>query len=152
MITIRNARPSDMKALCRMALSFYAVSCYAQNFKDDIGSFAATVADLATSGTGVVLVAESDGVICGMAGAMLIKPWFSPQHKTGQELFWWVDEDHRKTRAGLSLMKALEAWAIECGCKTFSMCSTANLEPDRLAQLYKRLGYVPQDIFYIKAL
>lgn len=149
---IRRALPADLPALRRMAQAFHSASCYAQNVPLDLGSFAETVAGLASGTGGVVLLAERQGEPCGMAAAVAMRHWFNASHVTGQELFWWVDEGARGTGAGFALLAGLEDWARAAGCQTFCVASTANLTPEKLARVYRRRGYVPQDIFYRRTL
>lgn len=149
---IRPALPSDMPALRQMASDFHAASCYVNSVPADLDSFASTVAHLADSPAGLVLVAEDAQGLAGMAAAMAMRHWFNARHITGQELFWWVEPRARGGGAGLKLMRGLEEWARARGCHSFCMASTSNLAPDKLARLYKRQGYEPQDIYYRKAL
>lgn len=150
---IRYALPEDLGELRRMAALFHSASCYADTVPVDMDSFVQTVSELASTAHGVVLVSENDdGKVCGMAGGVINPHWFNRNHLVGQELFWWVDADARGMGAGFGLMKALEDWAKEQGCNTFCMASTANLSPEKLAKVYKRRGYVPQDIFYAKVM
>lgn len=150
-VRVRQAEPDDLDDLIRMARAFHAASCYAATVQMDPRSFAETVAGMATGG-GVVLVAERFGKACGMAAAITYPHWFNKDHLSGQEVFWWVDPEARGTRAGFMLMKGLEQWAREAGCKTFHMASTANLAPEKLAKVYERMGYRPQDIYYTKVM
>ena len=148
---VRQACPEDLGELLRMAKAFHEASCYAETVEVDLRSFADTVARLATE-AGVVLVAQRGEEVVGMAAAMATPHWFNNAHLTGQELFWWVDPAARGTRAGFMLMRGLEQWAKDAGCRTFHMASTANLAPDKLARVYQRMGYRPQDIYYTKVM
>ena len=150
---IRHATPDDLPALRRMGADFHAASCYADTVPANLDSFEKTIVNLFSVGNGVVLVAEdAEGVLCGMAGGVVQPHWFNHDHLAGQEMFWWVDESTRGSGAGFKLMDALEQWAIAKGCKTFCMASTANLTPEKLARIYKRRGYVAQDIYYAKVI
>lgn len=97
----------------------------------------------------VVFVADNGGVH-GMAAAMVYPQWWNHEHITGQEMFWWVDEDHRGSRSGVSLLKSLEDWAKSRGAKSFSMIHTPNLGPKGLADFYKRRGYKEWDHTFTK--
>lgn len=150
--TVRQARPDDMPELQRMAQAFHAVSGYADYAPLNLDTFASTIANLATSDASVVLVADTGNALCGMAAASATRLWFNSAHTTGQELFWWVDEAARGTGAGFALLRALEDWARGMGCGTYVMFSTANLAPEKLAKVYKRRGYAPHDIQYLRRL
>lgn len=151
-VTIRHAAPEDLGAIHDMGARFHAGTCYADLIPVCLDSFLSTVTNLATAPRGVVLVAESNGQVIGMAAAFANPHWFNARHLAGQELFWWVEPEHRGSRAGPLLATGLEAWATGAGCKTFSMASTANLKPESLARLYARRGYVPQDIYFAKVM
>lgn len=150
---IRHATPDDLPELVRMGRAFHSAWIHANVVGFDDATFQSAIAHLSSSATGVVLVAEDDACkVRGMAGATASRHWFSANHITGQEMFWWVDECARGTRAGLMLLHGLESWAKYIGCNTFTMASTTNLSPEKLARLYKRLGYEPFDIQYSRSL
>lgn len=148
---IRRADPAhDMPELQRMAKAFHSAWLYAERDPIDLASFAKTVTNIAKSPSGVVLVAEMGGRLVGMTAAISMPHWFNHKHITGQELFWWADEEARGTGAGLAMLAALEDWARDFGCKSFVIASTVNLKPEKLEKLYKRRGYSKFDIFYQK--
>jgi GNAT superfamily N-acetyltransferase len=150
---IRIAQPDDMDAILRMGQAFHSETCYAPLIPFDAETVAATVAHLATTPGGVVYLAETDqGEVVGMAAAQASRHWFNANCLIAQEMWWWVDHQARGGRAALGLISALEKWAGEFGCDLLYMASTANIEPEKMARLYQRRGYVPQDIFYTKVL
>lgn len=58
----------------------------------------------------VLVVAETeDGKIAGMLGAMYVPNPIDPSCISLTELFWWVGEEYRRTRAGWLLLSFLEA-------------------------------------------
>lgn len=58
----------------------------------------------------IVFVAEKDGQPLGFIGGLVTPHYFNPEIKTLAEMFWWVAEDHRKSRAGLILLNAFIDW------------------------------------------
>lgn len=53
----------------------------------------------------VFLIAkESDGTPCGFIAGFLAPHFFNPDITVLTEIFWWVDEHHRNTRAGAVLL------------------------------------------------
>ncbi|QOJ19476.1 MAG: GNAT family N-acetyltransferase [Gammaproteobacteria bacterium] len=153
MITIRKAIPSDTSELCRMALAMHETSPIKDEIPLDVRSFISKVADLSTGGYGVVFVAEKeDGALCGMIAGEIMQLWFNPDYKVAQEVFWWVDKDHR----GLlwrSLLNFLVSWATEEGGNKLSMRSSMfNDNMSKLERIYKKLGFISYDVFYIKEL
>lgn len=143
----------DFDEICRMGQQFHALSCYAEIMPCDRDSMHAVVEHLLREQPrgGVLLVAEREGSgLCGMIAALAYPCWYNRAARVAQELFWWVDEDCRGSRVGMRLFDALERWAHACGAATLTMASTANLNPEALAGLYMRRGYVPQDVLYTK--
>ena len=51
----------------------------------------------------VVLIAEVNGKPAGTIGGTLSGHPFNPAIRTLGEIFWWVSEEYRRTRAGLEL-------------------------------------------------
>jgi hypothetical protein len=57
---------------------------------------------------GVVFLAKKENVVVGGIGGQLVKnPWNQKQVLL-QEMFWWVDKEHRGSSAGLRLLHAFE--------------------------------------------
>jgi len=59
----------------------------------------------------------------------------------GNEFVWIVAPKWRNTRAPLSLLKAFEIACKEAGCTMVQFGFSMELSPDRMAQMYDRLGY-----------
>lgn len=151
-MTIRRAVPDDLPDLIRMGREFHAHSPCANTIPFNDTNFASAISDIATNTAFALFVFDAGAGCIGMAAAISAPYWFNSDKRIGQELFWWVDADQRNTGAGMQLLDALEAWASDMGCAVFSMASTANIKPQALARLYRRRGYVPQDIYYVKEL
>lgn len=152
MLTIRKAIPGDTGELCRMALTMHEASPLKGFIQLDIASFLEKVRDLSESATGIVIVAEKDGALCGMIAGESDELWFNKEHKFAQEIFWWVDHGYRGI-IWTALLKALLKWAIESGCKTLNLRSSLhNHRTDKMDRIYKRLGFIPFDVFYMKGL
>jgi len=152
MITIRKALPSDTPDLSRMALAMHAASPLNSVIQLDVASFLEKVRDLSASEYGIVIVVEKDGVLCGMIAGEPDDLWLNREHKFAQEVFWWVDQGYRGI-IWLTLLKALVTWVVEGGCKTLSLRSSLyNHRTDKLDRIYKKLGFIPIDVFYMKGL
>lgn len=107
------------------------------------------MARLATRPETVLLVAESDAPLGMIAGTLNPVMW-AHQQVIAQELFWWVDETYRGTKAGSALLDAFEAWGKEHGaCSVVMVCEEA-LRPKPLTAVYRRRGYKPQEHGFIK--
>lgn len=136
-----------------MALAMHETSPIKNEIPLDVRSFISKVSDLSTSDYGVVFVAETEGgALCGMIAGEIMELWFNPEYKVTQELFWWTDESHR-CMLWRSLLNELVRWSEKSGCRKISMRSSlSNSGTEKLERIYKKWGFVPYDVFYIKEL
>lgn len=148
---IRLAQAVDLGALLAMGRAFFAATGYSDIAQFDDASFAKTVEHLMT-GDAVCLVAEVDGRVVGAAGALAYPFYFNAAHKTGQEVFWWLNPEHRGGQLGIHLFAALESWAKDQGCQSFTMIALDAVDADRVGRIYRRCGYRPSEHSYIKEL
>lgn len=115
----------------------------------DDESLTQTLAQL--SEHGVLKVAEN-GSVCGVIGALVFPNYWNVNELIAQELFWWVDEAARGTSAGVRLLSAAEDACRDRGAKKLLMLCLNDLDGDRVAQMYQRRGYEPQEQAYRKVL
>lgn len=148
--TIRAATEADIVGLLPMGKRFFEASGYSELLAFDSDSVAQTLRNLIESEQGSLLIAENESGPIGFLGALIYPFYFNFDHLTGQEVFWWVDKEHRKTGAGLALLELTEAWAKSNGAKSFSMVALQGSMPDRMAKLYQSMGYRPNEYSYIK--
>jgi hypothetical protein len=95
-----------------------------------------------------VMVAESErgmmGFICGIIGPH----FFNPFIQTLTELFWWVKEEFRLSRAALLLFNAFDSFAEASGVHWVNF-SLETASPVKDSFLLKR-GYVQQERSFLK--
>jgi hypothetical protein len=149
-VRVRPARTDDLPEVIRMGKAFFEKSAY-KGIGFDEASCVELFNKLVVSDDALLLIAEQDSPV-GMIGALRYPFYMNNSHLTVQELFWWVDEDARGTRAGLSLIAGIESWATESGAKSVQMMCLDSLEPERIGNLYKRRHYKASDHSYIKVM
>ena len=66
------------------------------------------------------------------------------------EVMWYVEEEHR--RWGVRLYRAMEAKLYAEGIQQMMMVSMTNSKHEQVDKLYKKLGYTPCQVSYIKDL
>lgn len=143
---IRDAVEADIQRIVEMGRAFFEIS--GQN---DIATFddeAAATAVQQCMNSGVALVVDKDGVLVGMAGALIYRVYLSRDDMTAQELFWWVEPGHRGV--GNELFKMLERRAKENGAASLSMIALESMK--WVGRVYERAGYRPLDHTYVKRL
>lgn len=147
---IRPATPDDMPRILEMGERFFETAGWPEIAEWDAPSMERTLGYLMEADTGCIFVAETEDGIVGMTGGMLNPFYFNLSHLTGQELFWWVEPEHRGVGSGL--FDALEAWAKAAGAMSFSMIALDRLKPDVLGRIYQRRGYRASEHSYIRRL
>lgn len=143
---IRDAVENDVPRIVEMGRAFFEISG-----QDDIATFddeAAAEAVRQCMSGGVVLVIEKEGALVGMAAALIYRVYVSRDDMTAQELFWWVEPEHRG--AGRKLFEMLERRAKENGAASLSMIALESMK--WVGRLYERAGYRPLDHTYVKRL
>lgn len=86
-----------------------------------------------------VYVAEVDGEVIGMAGALVWQSYIS-SGLMATELFWWVEPRARGGMAAMRLYRALKAWAQDKGAAALIMVSVATIDDSPADAIYERLG------------
>ena len=147
-MNIRTAREIDLPALLEMGARFFAASGYADVTSFDRETFRTTLFTLMRDG--VLLVAEKHFGIVGMAGAVVYPFYFNSSHTTAQEMFWWVDEEHRGI--GSKLFDAMVAAVKDRGAKSLSMIALDALQPEKVGAFYERRGFRPSERAFIGSL
>ncbi len=99
---------------------------------------------------GAVFALEVDGKVIGAVGMISAPLWFNYSILQVQELFWWVDPEHRASRDSFRLFKRVEQWAEDIGAQEIVIASTAKLNPERLERFYLKLGYERRDNYFWK--
>lgn len=145
---IRDATKSDLSILLHMGEQFFNASGFNELTDYDRDSTRKTLELLMENG--VLLVGESEGLVVGMVGALLYPFYFNSSHITGQELFWWVNEDQRKSGIGKKLLSGLEEKAKEMGAASFSMVALEKMNPKIMDRVYKMSGYFSAEHTYYK--
>lgn len=86
----------------------------------------------------------------GMAAVLLSKSLIAPV-LIAQELFWYVEKDHRGGTAAARLFGSIQEWAKNHGAEAMYMICMHNMG-DTAQRMYERCGYVPREHVFVKAL
>lgn len=146
---IRAATLDDIPSMVDMGRHFFEASGYADITRYDAESFAQTLTRAMDSTDAVFLVVEKDHLV-GMAGALLYPFYFNLTHRTAQELFWWVEPEHRGV--GSALFDAMTAEIQKRGAESLSMVALETLEPEKVGAFYQKRGFRPSERSFIRSL
>lgn len=135
---IRAAELTDIPRLLEMGAKFSARANLAANVGYDPDSMAETFERMIAGGE-PVFIGES-----GAIGAVTFEHPFNRAHRAAQELFWWSEG-----REGIRLLNALTDHC-EATCDSLVMLTLEAIEPERMGNLYRRLGFAPLEHSYVK--
>lgn len=147
---IREATVADIPTIAALGEKFHAQAGWEEMgyIREDC---AASLVAFMEADCFLCLVAEIDGDILGMAAGVVSPVYFNREHLSGEELFWWVEDDAPQL-TGIRLLDALENLARERGCQSWQMKSLARLNGDRMTRLYESRAYRASEQTFIKRL
>lgn len=149
---VRRATKDDMLYILAFAKKFFGHTRLKDNVALDDESFLASMAGFIDGepfkGGVFILGEEPQGVIAGL----VYDTWFNTSVKTGQDLFWWIEPEHRNFASANAMLRALEDWARSEGAMWFTMAVTETMRPQSLEKWYRRRGYEPSERHFIRRL
>jgi hypothetical protein len=149
-MTIRHAHPDDAPALMEMGRQFFREAGHeAQGLQFDDASFALTLGVLGRAE--LLLVVERFGKVIGMGAIDISCAYWNRSVKLAQELFWYLQPEHRVGRGG-RVLRALERLAADKGASIFSAVAEEGDRAQALGRLYRSMGYELTETMYRKAL
>lgn len=148
--TIREASYHDLDELLRIGRTFIAQNGVSDIIPLDERSLEISLIGMLDNPAAAILVIDGGDGLWGTTGALLHPHYWNANHLTGQELWWWVDPEHRGM--GTALFDALEDWVRSMGANSFTMMGLEAQRPEVVGKLYERRGYRPAERSYIKAL
>ncbi|WP_316191315.1 MULTISPECIES: GCN5 family acetyltransferase [unclassified Bradyrhizobium] len=90
-----------------------------------------------------------DGLAEGLLLAAAFEHSFAPLW-IAKETAWWIEPQHRGSRAAGQMLDAYQGWARERGCVFGGMAGMGD-DPD-VGVLYRRRGYIVAETHFLKAL
>lgn len=145
---IEVATQEDLDSVYRLALKFHRESQFPVALDEEVTY--QFVSNALHPDTDIrVFVIRYEGEVVGLCAGVVTPLPFSKE-LVATELMWYVEPEFRGTPSSIKLMKAFEDWAKESGC---AVCVMAYLETStNVSNIYKRLGYRPQEHSFIKEL
>lgn len=135
---MRAATLQDMPALLEIGRKF----CATAGLEFSAEALSASLANMiANESCALFITDDGRGVIGG-----IVYPHFFSGTLVAQELFWWCEG------GGLKLLERFEQWAHEAGAQKVLMLCLESVEPERVASLYRRRGYLPLERSFSRSL
>lgn len=148
---IRPAVVSDIPSILVLGKLFFDQAGWPQLASWDEPSVAQTLGNMIANPQAILLVAEFNGEIVGMAGAFCEPYYFNYNLKSCFELFWYVTPAHRVGAGGL-MLTAMEDAARVRGAHTFTLGAVVGMRDEALAKAYARRGYRNAERTFIRTL
>lgn len=147
-VSVRRAEEADLGHILVMGKLFHHKADLAKIASFDAWSFIESMEMMMKAPDTLVILAEIDGEVAGMAAAVSYRHWFNREHRGCQELFWYA----QKPGCGPQMLAFMEAWAKQRALKegSFTMVAREGLRPEALGRLYRRRGYSPQERSYTR--
>jgi GNAT superfamily N-acetyltransferase len=143
---IRPATPADAPRLFSMALRFLHETIYARLAPPEPSAIVALIETVLARG--VVFVDERDGELIGMLGLAALLHILTGR-PYADEIVWWVEPEHRKTRAAYYLLGAGEEWARQNNLSVLKMVAPAG---SAIGKFYESRGYELVESAYQKVI
>jgi GNAT superfamily N-acetyltransferase len=146
---VRRALASDFAALVTMGEDMHDESPRFAGLGYSRERCFELLAGLSASPSGLVLVAEQGGELVGMVLGFVTRHFFSDD-LTGSELVVYVTPHARGGSAAVKLIRHFEDWARELGAVDIVLGVSTEVQADRTAKLYQRLGFTPSGHTLVK--
>ncbi|HKY81197.1 MAG TPA: GNAT family N-acetyltransferase [Sphingobium sp.] len=148
---IRLATLEDIPAIAEMGERFHGEAGWEDIAGYSVEDCSISLRQMIEGDLGIVIVAEDEGRIVGIAGGLIFPLYFNHAHKSGQELFWYV-EPGRRDGLGRKLKTALEDEARKAACQSWTMIALDKVSPEATGRLYRRDGYRAAEHSWIRRL
>ena len=147
---VRNAIVEDLPRYLPLAQAFHAASPMHGAMPFDVDGFSDFFLRAIQDPNMGVWLAEDDGVVIGITGALFYPMYFSPSSMVVQELWWWLTPEARGNGAGQALFNMIESWATAKGATALFMVALEDENAEKMAQIYTRKGFRLMERTYMR--
>ena len=147
---VRKATETDLPQYLVLAQAFHAASPMHGSIEFDVPGYSQFyLSSLKNDSVGIWL-AEIEGQIVGICGAVAYPLYFNPAALVVQELWWWLTPASRGSGAGGQMFKQIEQWAKEKNAAALFMIALEDNRAKKMENLYIRAGFKPMERTFIK--
>jgi GNAT superfamily N-acetyltransferase len=137
-LSIRPIEATDVDVLVELGRLMHVESPRYREFPFSEAKVRATIKHLFERGGG--FVADLDGTIVGMIGALRCEHWFSEAAFT-VDVALYVLPEHRGSLIAVRLVRVYEAWAATQNVVEVILGVSTGVMPLETVNLYERMGY-----------
>lgn len=147
---VRKATETDLPQYLTLAQAFHTASPMHGAIEFDVPGYSQFyLSSLENDNVGIWL-AEIDGAIVGICGAIAYPLYFNPSALVVQELWWWLTPASRGSGAGGQMFKQIDQWAKEKNASALFMIALEDNRAKKMENLYLRAGFRPMERTFIK--
>ena len=147
---VRKATETDLPQYLVLAQAFHTASPMHGSIEFDVPGYSQFyLSSLQNDSVGIWL-AEIEGQIVGICGAVAYPLYFNPAALVVQELWWWLTPASRGSGAGGQMFKQIEQWAKEKNAAALFMIALEDNRAKKMENLYIRAGFKPMERTFIK--
>ncbi len=147
---VRNATAYDFAEYLPLAHAFHAASPIRNVIPFDDEGYADFFLSAVENPDIGVWLAEDDGKMVGIAGALAYPMYFSPATTVVQELWWWLTPEARGKGAGQAMYRTIESWATTKSATALFMIALEDERVGKMANLYARKGFRPMERTFMR--
>jgi len=147
---VRKATEADLPKYIVLAESFHMASPMHGVINFDPDGYAQFFSTSLQNDSVGIWLAETDGEIVGISGAIAYPLYFNPSALVVQELWWWLTPASRGSGAGGQMFKQIEQWAKEKNASALFMIALEDNRAKKMENLYIRAGFKPMERTFIK--
>lgn len=149
---IRLATRDDLVPVTELALEFYKQTKWNKVKPTTAVNLSKVLARIIELPNCDILLVERGENVVGVAGIWAEPLWMNPEIVSATELFWYVDKENRKTKAGALLFKHLEKWCEDKEVTLFNVACLDHMDRNRIHNVYTRKGFECTEHYYAKEL
>lgn len=147
---IREAELRDLTDYVKLAEMFHAASPMRNFIAFDPEGYANFFVNSLEKTDVKLWLAEKNGEMIGITGALLFPFYFSPSSFAVQELWWWLTPNARGSGAAKLMYQKIEDWAKEVDASALFMIALEDDKAQKMEKLYARAGYRPMERTFCK--
>lgn len=140
-VTIRPYQKSDLPECLRLGHLMHQESFYRfMHYSDDKSERLLDLSNEQPETYFCRVAAEDDGRLIGFFYSIR-SPYFFSDEYVATDLFLYVEPDKRGSSVGVRFIKEYVKWAEDLGTAFIALGVTTEINTDRTAQLFERLGF-----------
>ncbi len=147
-LSIREAAAGDLGIVLDLGRKFFNSVGWPGGFEWNRQKVIQSFMLFLTNDKFTIFIEPSGKGFCGVT----VQEHFFTGGLVGNEMFWYVEPEYRKTSLGQLMWDTMEEWVKEQGGTHLAMVALDDSDGAKIGKLYESKGYVPIEKSYLKEL